>query len=49
MGESGGMTIDRCRKSSPPQNIRRGHYELGVDTPPRRRVADAFTELARTV
>jgi transposase-like protein len=31
------------------QNIRRGHYELGVDTRPRRRVVVAFTELARTI
>ena len=27
------------------QNLRRGHYELGVDVPPRDRVAAAFTEL----
>ena len=31
------------------QNIRRGHYELGVDARPHRRVADAFTELAHTI
>jgi transposase, IS6 family len=31
------------------QNIRRGHYELGIDTRPHRRVAAAFTELARTI
>ena len=31
------------------QNIRRGHYELGVDARAHRRVADAFTELARTI
>ncbi|MDP9332158.1 MAG: IS6 family transposase [Actinomycetota bacterium] len=31
------------------QNVRRGHYELGVDAHPRRRVAVAFTELARTI
>ena len=31
------------------QNIRRGHYELGIDTPSHRRVAHAFTELARTI
>jgi IS6 family transposase len=29
------------------QNVRRGHYELGVDTSPSRRVAAAFTELSR--
>jgi transposase-like protein len=28
------------------QNIRRGHYELAVDTPMTRRVAVAFDELA---
>jgi transposase, IS6 family len=31
------------------QNVRRGHYELGVEARPRRRVAAAFTELARTI
>ena len=31
------------------QNVRRGHYELGVEAPVHRRVADAFTELARTI
>lgn len=31
------------------QNIRRGHYELGVDARPHRRVEMAFTELARTI
>ena len=31
------------------QNIRRGHYELGIDARPHRRVAAAFTELARTI
>jgi IS6 family transposase len=31
------------------QNIRRGHYELGIDARPRYRVAAAFTELARTI
>jgi transposase, IS6 family len=31
------------------QNIRRGHYELGVETRPHRRVATAFNELARTI
>ena len=31
------------------QNIRRGHYELGVEATPRRRIAAAFTELARTI
>ena len=31
------------------QNIRRGHYELGVEACAHRRVAHAFTELARTI
>jgi transposase, IS6 family len=31
------------------QNLRRGHYELGLDVPPAWRVAAAFTELARAV
>jgi transposase-like protein len=31
------------------QNIRRGHYELGVDAGTHRRVAAAFTELAQTI
>ena len=31
------------------QNVRRGHYELGVDVCRHRRVAEAFAELARTI
>ena len=31
------------------QNMRRGHYELGVEAHPRRRVAAAFTELAQVI
>jgi transposase-like protein len=31
------------------QNVRRGHYEVGVDAHPHRRVPTAFTELARTI
>ena len=31
------------------QNLRRGHYELAVEARPHRRVAVAFTELARTI
>jgi transposase-like protein len=31
------------------QNLRRGHYELGVDARTHRRVVHAFTELARTI
>jgi IS6 family transposase len=31
------------------QNLRRGHYELGVEARPHRRVADAFTELAEVI
>lgn len=28
------------------QNLRRGHYELAVNAPPERRLAQAFAELA---
>jgi hypothetical protein len=31
------------------QNLRRGHYELGVESRRYRRVANAFTELARAI
>ena len=31
------------------QNIRRGHYELGIDARTHRRIEHAFTELARTI
>jgi hypothetical protein len=31
------------------QNLRRGHYELVVDTIPAPRVAAAFTELAQAI
>ncbi len=31
------------------QNIRRGHYELGIDTGPQLRLAAAFTELAAAI
>lgn len=31
------------------QNLRRGHYELAVDTPPATRVAAALTELAQAI
>ena len=31
------------------QNLRRGHYELGVDARPLRRVASAFSELATVI
>jgi transposase-like protein len=31
------------------QNVRRGHYELGVETRPGRRVVAAFTELAQVI
>ena len=31
------------------QNVRRGHYELGVEAHPRRRVAAAITQLARAI
>jgi transposase-like protein len=31
------------------QNLRRGHYELGIDASPAERVAAAFTELAQAI
>ena len=31
------------------QNLRRGHYELATDTDPNRRLAAAFTGLARAI
>ncbi len=31
------------------QNLRRGHYELGIDASPHQRIETAFTELARTI
>ena len=31
------------------QNLRRGHYELGIDADPRHRLAAAFTELALAI
>jgi hypothetical protein len=31
------------------QNLRRGHYELGVEAESRRRIAAAFTEFAQTI
>ncbi|MBV1855784.1 IS6 family transposase [Catellatospora tritici] len=31
------------------QNLRRGHYEIAIDTTPARRVAAAFTELAKAI
>jgi IS6 family transposase len=31
------------------QNLRRGHYELGVDAHPALRTAGAFTELALAI
>jgi transposase-like protein len=31
------------------QNVRRGHYELGVEAEPRLRVAAAFDELGQTI
>ncbi len=31
------------------QNIRRGHYELGIDARRGRRIEHAFTELARAI
>jgi len=31
------------------QNLRRGHYEIGADTPTARRVATAFTALVHAI
>jgi transposase-like protein len=31
------------------QNLRRGHYEIAADEPPSRRLAVAFTELAKAL
>jgi transposase-like protein len=31
------------------QNLHRGHYELGIDAPPVKRVAAAFAELAQAI
>ena len=31
------------------QNLHRGHYELGVDTDPKRQLPAAFTELALAI
>jgi IS6 family transposase len=31
------------------QNLRRGHYEIAVDEPARRRLAVAFVDLARAI
>ena len=31
------------------QDLRRGHYEIGLDVPPALRVAAAFAELARAI
>jgi len=31
------------------QNVRRGHYELGIDTRAHQRVEHAFTEFAPTI
>ena len=31
------------------QNLRRGHYELGIDIPPALRVAAAFSQLAHAI
>jgi hypothetical protein len=40
---------DHHRRTPLMQNLRRGHYELAVDTPPHRRVAAPFSELAHAI
>ena len=53
--ETDARTTDRSdraggdRRSRLPENLRRGHYELGVDVPVRARVAAAFSELLLAV
>ena len=49
-----GLVTDRtARRLSPGhafiQNLRRGHYELGIDIPPALRVAAAFSQLAHAI
>jgi transposase-like protein len=49
-----GLKLDRTarvivRGHALMQNIRRGHYELGIDAHTHRRVERAFTELAQTI
>jgi len=31
------------------QNLRRGHYDIALDTPPATRLTAAFTDLARAI
>ena len=38
-----------CRGHAFVQNLRRGHYELGHDTEPGRRLEAIFTELALAI
>jgi transposase-like protein len=49
-----GLKLDRSarvivRGHALMQNLRRGHYELGVDARSRGRLAAAFTELTQTI
>lgn len=49
-----GLKADRCARvilagHAFVQNLRRGHYELGVEVPPSQRVAGAFAELALAI
>jgi hypothetical protein len=42
-------TIQRMRGHAVVQKVRRGHYDLGCDARPLRRVAADFTALAHTI
>jgi transposase, IS6 family len=46
---SEGWSLHFVRGHAFMQNVRCGHYELGVNARAHRRVANAFTELARTI
>ena len=44
-----GAGEESASRSQIPQNVRRGHYELGSDTDPKHRLMTAFTELAHAI
>jgi hypothetical protein len=49
--EPANLTDRMARHQTPdtPYDLRRGHYELGMDAPHALRIAAAFTELARAI